>query len=273
MDVIRHIINIDSSHEVDAMNKMTAKYLAVLDYIRRKRSATVAEIAAVNFLSESTVRRLLAEMDHEGLVQRFHGGAVISGENPEVIRVVQRTAVNIREKAAIAREAASAVQDGMTLLMLGGTSVMAMCPYLRGKNVTVITNSIPVMNDFTQEEKIKLILLGGVFNPAELEVRGSMTIEGVSRLRADILFTGASYVHPEFGIMTNDPEAVATYQACIAVADRKVLLADSTKFRIGGVTAVTDLSKLDRIITDEQLSADTATNLSRKGIAITTVQI
>jgi DeoR/GlpR family transcriptional regulator of sugar metabolism len=73
--------------------------------------------------------------------------------------------------------------------------------------------------------------------------------------------------------MTNDPECVATYQACITVADRRVLLADSTKFRIGGVTAVTDLSKLDRIITDERLSSDTATILSHKGIVITTVQI
>lgn len=253
--------------------RMTSKYRDVLEYIGRKRSATVAEIASVYFLSESTVRRLLAEMEQSGLIHRFHGGAVIAGELQDGRMISMREVQKIQEKTAIAREAASLVKDGMTLLMLGGTTVMAMCPYLRGKSITVITTSIPVVNDLLLEENMKLILLGGLVNPLELEVRGSMTAEGLVRLRADILFIGATNIHPVHGLMTDDPEAVAAYRSCMAASDKKILLADSTKFKTGGVTVVAGLGELDAIITDEGLSAESEAMLAGKGVSIITVKM
>lgn len=252
---------------------LTSKYRAVLEYIGRKRSATVAEIASVHFLSESTVRRLLVEMEQSGLVHRFHGGAEIAGDQQEGRVIGLREVQRIHEKTAIGKEAASLVKDGMTLLMLGGTTVLAMCPFLKGKSITVITTSIPVVNELLLEENMKLILLGGVINPFELEVRGSMTVDGLSRLRGDILFLGATNVHPAHGIMTDDPEAVATYRSCMAVTDRKILLADSAKFRTGGVTVVAGLNELNAIITDEGLSAESAEMLSNRGVSITAVKM
>ncbi len=252
---------------------LTSKYRAVLEYISRKKSATVVEIASVHFLSESTVRRLLAEMEQNGLVHRFHGGAVIAGDQQDGRMIAMREVQKIQEKAAIGKEAASLVKDGMTLLMLGGTTVMAMCPYLKGKGITVITTSIPVVNDLLLEENMKLILLGGVVNPTELEVRGSMTAEGLSRLRADILFLGATNIHPLHGMMTDDPEAVATYRGCMAASDQKILLVDSTKFKTGGVTVVAGLNELDVIITDERLSAESAEMLAKKGVSTIAVKM
>lgn len=252
---------------------LTTKYRDILNYLNRRRSATVAELTSVFFLSDSTVRRLLAEMEAKNLVVRFHGGAAVSGDTPMSPVVEMREVQNVKEKAAIGREAASQVQNGMTLMMLGGTTVAAICQYIKGKSLTVITTSIPVMNDLLVEDKMKLILLGGVVNPPELEVRGSMTAAGLERLRADILFIGATNVHPVHGMMTDDPEAVATYRAALAASDRKILLVDSTKFRPGGVTVVAGLSELDGIITDEGIADDSIESLKTRGIAITAVKL
>ena len=254
-------------------SSLTSKYRDILEYLGKKRSATVTELTSVFFLSESTVRRLLTEMEKNGLIERFHGGAAIVGDHQADHVLVSREIQNIGEKALIGREAASLVKDGMTLLMLGGTTVMAMCPYLKGKSITIITTSIPVVNDLLLESNMKLILLGGLVNPLELEVRGSMTADGLERLRADILFIGATNIHPVHGLMTDDPEAVAAYRACMAAADRKILLADSTKFRTGGVTVVAGLNELDAIITDEGLSAESAELLAKKGVFITAVKM
>lgn len=267
-----NLIKVNHPEDITMQTGMTSKYRDVLEFIGRKRSATVAEIASVFFLSESTIRRLLAEMEQNGLVHRFHGGAVIAGEQQEGRMISVRGVQKIHEKTAIAKEAASMVRDGMTLLMLGGTTVMAMCPYLRGKSITVITTSIPVVNDLLLEENMKLILLGGLVNPMELEVRGSMTALGLERLRADILFIGATNIHPVHGLMTDDPEAVATYRASMAAADKKILLADSTKFKTGGVTVVAGLNELDTVITDDGLDAESASMLTNKGIAVLTVK-
>lgn len=252
---------------------LTAKYRDILEYLNRRKSATVVELSSVFFLSESTVRRLLADMEKNGAVVRFHGGAAVSGAAAPPSWVELREVQNIREKAAIGREAAALVHDGMTLMLLGGTTVSAICQYLGGKSLTVITTSIPVVNSLLPEENMKLILLGGVVNPPELEVRGSITSMGLERLRADIVFLGATNVHPVHGLMTDDPEAVAAYRACMAASDRKVLLADGSKFRQGGVTVVAGLDELDFLITDEGLPADAAEMLNCKGIRYKAVKL
>lgn len=251
---------------------LTSKYRDILEYINRKRSASVAELTSVFFLSESTVRRLLTEMEQSGKIVRYHGGAVIAGDQT-LDKIDAREVQNIREKAAIGREAAAQVQDGMTLMMLGGTTVLAICPYIKGRNVTIITTSIPVVNELLFEDRMKLILLGGTVNPMELEIRGSMTAAGLERLRADVLFIGATNIHPVHGLMTDDPEAVATYRASLAASDKKILLADSSKFRTGGVTVVAGLQELDAIITDEGLSIEATEMLDNKKISFTAVRL
>lgn len=248
---------------------LTIKYREILDYIIAKKSASVSELSSVFFLSESTVRRILAEMERKKLVERFHGGAIAPGAAQKAQKLESRRTQRIREKAAIAREAAELVSDGMTLMLLGGTTVSSICPYIKGKSITVITSSIPVINCLLPEERMKLILLGGIVNPPELEVRGTMAAAGLERLRADMLFIGATCVHPMHGLMTDDPEAVATYRACLLKSDKKILLADSTKFKAGGVTVVAALSELDGVITDEGLPEEAVALLHRQNIPVT----
>jgi len=182
--------------------------------------------------------------------------------------IVNRKVQMYREKVAIAFKAASFVEEGMTIILLGGSTVHAMCPYLKGRQLTVITSSIPVVNDLMNEKNIKLILLGGIVNASELEVRGGLTIAGLERLRADQLFVGATNIHEAHGLMTDDPEAVATYRACMAAADRIFVLADSTKFKPGGAAIVANFNELDDIITDDSIPKDILTGLADKGVRV-----
>jgi DeoR/GlpR family transcriptional regulator of sugar metabolism len=232
-------------------NKVSAKYRDVLEYIRMKKTASVVELTSVFFLSASTVRRILTSMEEENLVVRYHGGVAIKSDEP--VDISGRNIKELREKSLIAREAASMVKDGMTIILLGGTTVHAMCPYLKGRQITVITTSFPVVMDLMCEDRMKLIMLGGVVNAPELEVRGSLLISGLEKLQADILFLGATSIHPVRGIMTDDPEALNTYRYCIGVAEKSVVLADSTKFRLGGGSVVGLLSEVSCIITDSAL--------------------
>jgi DeoR/GlpR family transcriptional regulator of sugar metabolism len=240
-----------------------AKYRDVLEYLRSKKSASIAELTSVFFLSASTVRRILTMMEEENLVVRYHGGAAVKGDGP--VDIGSRNVNELREKSIIAKEAASMVKDGMTVILLGGTTVHAMCPYLKGRQITVITTSFPVVMDLLGEERMKIIMLGGVVNTPELEVRGSLLLSGLEKLQADILFLGATSIHPVRGIMTDDPEALSTYRGCIGVAEKSVVLADSTKFRTGGGSVVGLLSEVSCIITDSALPKHTIEGMERIG--------
>lgn len=226
------------------------QYTELIQYLSMHGSAKVTDIAKSLFLSESTVRRALSFLEQYKILKRYHGGAVLldaAAFTPIKRRKVTREA----EKEAIGRMAASFVKNGMTLLLMGGTTVHAMCPYLHNMRLTVITSSLPVMNDLAWEENIKVILLGGVLNPAEMEVRGGLMHLALERLRADIMLTGTTGLHPIHGLMTDDPNGIETYKACMRISDQLIVLADHTKCdHYEGTTVLCSLDKIDILITD-----------------------
>ena len=236
---------------------MAAKYGELLRYIEQRGSAKVTELSRDLYLSESTVRRALEALEKQNRLKRFHGGASLpdpAAHSP----IRQRQVSHLKEKNAIGRLAATFVKEGMTLLLMGGTTVNAVCPYLKGMRLTVITSSLPVMNELAWEEKITVILLGGVLNPAEMEVRGGLTHLTLERLRADLMLTGTTGLHPIHGLMTDDPNGVETYQACMRISDEVIVLADHTKCeQYEGTTVLCPVSEINCLITDDGLSEST----------------
>ena len=240
-------------------NDPTAKYGEMLAYLQRQGGAKVTELSRELFLSESTVRRALAALENQGKLRRYHGGAVavdMAAQSP----INKRKVSCQQEKDAIGRLAASFVHEGMTLLLMGGTTVHAICPYLKGKRLTVITSSLPVMNDLAWEEQMQVILLGGVLNPAEMEVRGGLMHLTLEHLRADLMLVGVTGLHPIHGLMTDDPNGVETYTTCMRISDKVLVMADHTKCeRYYGTTVLCNLSEIDGLVTGSSMAPEVRT--------------
>ncbi len=163
------------------------------------------------------------------------------------------------------------VRDGTTLLLLGGTTVNAICPFIAHKRLTVITNSLPVVNALCWYPSIQLVILGGVLNPPEMEMRGALAEHSLSRLRADQLFIGTTGLHPLHGVMTDDPNAVGLYRRSVHSSDEVIVLADHTKFADpAGTTGVVMLSEVDQVVTDWQASE---TDIQELGFGVTQLLI
>ena len=82
---------------------------AVLDFIREHHSATVTELSKRFFISETSIRRDLARLEHAGFIHKTYGGAVIVDGNNEVLSLEARQQVESEAKVAIARKASSLV--------------------------------------------------------------------------------------------------------------------------------------------------------------------
>lgn len=244
------------------------RYRDIERYIIEQNDVKVADLTKRFFLSEATVRRVLTSMENQGMIRRYHGGARLV--DPASLSKVQKRKVDhAQEKEAIGKLAASFVLDGMTLLMTGGSSVAAMCPFLKQQGLTVITNSLPVINALNWEKNVQVIVLGGVLNATEMESRGPITEHSLDRLRADILFLGTSGVHPVHGIMTDDPNAIGTYARCLNVSDDMYVLADHSKFvNSTGTTMLYRLNETKNIITDDQLPQQYEDILSKLNIRL-----
>ena len=224
---------------------------AIYQYINKLSSATSYDVCAAFGLSESTVRRALARLEKSGKLRRFRGGAAVLP--PSATAYDQRLGQFTAIKNAIARKAAEYVNEGSTIIMLGGTTVSAMCPYLQGKSLNVITNSLAVVEQLKGSPSIKLIMLGGIYSHEEYEFVGNIATMGLRIMRADSLFVSCVGFAPDVGFVTNDINAVEFYKICMKNADTTFMLADSSKAQCAGLAIFATTDEVDCLITDKNL--------------------
>lgn len=201
--------------------------------------------------SESTVRRDLGELENEGLLRRVHGGAERTGSLTAEAGVQEKSTVNTASKLAIARAAVKLIDDDAMIFLDAGTSTAAMIPLLRGKNVTVVTIGVDNAS-MLADYGIKTILLGGTVKPLTKAVIGAEAVRELSQYRFNVAFLGTNGVHAIYGTTTPDPEEAAVKRVAAAQSAKSVVLADSSKF--GAVSFAQILPISDALIITNDVS-------------------
>lgn len=96
-------------------------------------------------VSEATVRRDLHSLENRGAVQRVHGGAIRVGGDDEKREPLfhEKTTLRAAEKERIAEAALALIEDGDSIYLDGGSTVLALARKLGSRrNLTVVTNSL-----------------------------------------------------------------------------------------------------------------------------------
>src|SRR5215208_229080 len=148
----------------------------ILSLITRHGRLSVTEIVEQFSISEATARRDLESLAAQGKVQRVHGGVITVEKAPPELPILERESEQADEKAGIGRAAASLVADRETVFLGSGTTVLEVARNLRNhKNLTVITNSLPVLNMLAGLREITVISLGGMLRDSEMSFIGHVT--------------------------------------------------------------------------------------------------
>ncbi|MCX7609539.1 MAG: DeoR/GlpR family DNA-binding transcription regulator, partial [Anaerolineales bacterium] len=127
----------------------------ILALLARQRRLSVVEIVERFRVSEATARRDLEALAEQGKLQRVHGGAILLSNAPPEAPILQRQREQTAEKIRIGLAAASLVKDGETIFLGSGSTVLEAAHALRTKqNLTVITNSLPVINTLVNLDNI-----------------------------------------------------------------------------------------------------------------------
>ncbi|GAA5338537.1 DeoR/GlpR family DNA-binding transcription regulator [Thermus antranikianii] len=196
-------------------------------------------------VSEATVRRDLAALARQGLLQRDHGGAFLpEAEPPYAVKLTQ----NPGQKEAIARRASSMVPDGATLILDSGTTTLALARLLAGRPLRVVVLDVALAQVLAQGET-EVLLPGGRVRNGFYSLVGSWTEELLGQVRADIFFLGADAFNSE-GITNHTFEEAAVKRKAMAVSQRTVLLADRSKWGKRAPAFVAPLNALHLVITD-----------------------
>jgi DeoR/GlpR family transcriptional regulator of sugar metabolism len=228
-------------------NERQQQILAELRLSPHVRISALAERFGV---STETVRRDVDMLSEQGLVARAYGGAAAApiGVQPPF---GERNEAQTEERIRIAERAAALVQPGEVLMIDAGstTSQFARRLAVSGRDLTVLTNSLPVASALGSNETIDVILCPGDYSPDEAAVFGTETIAFLQRFRADTTFIGASGLSVD-GIMDANRSASVVKRAMLAQADTRYLLVDHTKFNQRKLSLVEPLGAIDAVITN-----------------------
>jgi len=241
----------------------------IADYLRRNTKASVDELRTQFDMSGATVRRYLEELSREGKIQRVRGGAALTDGSKTEPPIVQRGFAQSREKQLIARRAAELVEDGQTVFLGSGSTVLEVARQLRGRsNITVITNSLPVINLLADSDAIRVIATGGLLRNEELSLIGHLLEVCLAELRADNVIIGIQGIDPVHGL-TNEylPETVSD-RAILGFARHVIVVADHTKFGRTKPSFVAELSAVKTIVTDPAADPVMLAELRSRGIRV-----
>lgn len=216
----------------------------------------VLDLASRFGVTPMTVRRDLEALEAAQALTRTHGGAIVSRQSVAEFAFMERNRTSIAEKQAIAREAASLVAPGMTIVIDTGTTTLEVARALSGvAGLRVLTSSLAVASALHAHPNMEIVLLGGSVGKNSPDLSGAITEDNLRRFRVQLAFLGADAVD-ERGLYTTDLAIARVSEAMIEIAEDTVLVADSRKFQRNSFVKFADWGAIRRVITDHQTRAE-----------------
>jgi DeoR/GlpR family transcriptional regulator of sugar metabolism len=183
-------------------------------------------------------------------------------------RFAERHQSCLREKQAIAREAAEQVVAGQCILLDTGTTTLEVAQAIRHiDDLRVVTTSLAVAATLYAQANIELILLGGTVRQTSPDLSGPLTEENLAGFRVDTAFLGADGAGRE-GLYTDSLAVGRLSRGMIACAGRVILVVDHTKFAHRAFRRYACWDDIDTLITDDAVPQDTREWLSDAGVCM-----
>ncbi|GEQ33413.1 DeoR/GlpR family DNA-binding transcription regulator [Marinilactibacillus psychrotolerans] len=224
------------------------RYAYIIRQINQRNTITVQELVDTLHHSESTIRRDLSQLEADGELVRVHGGAkrkvAISTEDT----MEEKTVKNVQDKQLIAKAAADIVQAHEVIYLDAGTTTFEMIPYLKDKEITVVTNGVPHASLLT-DLKIETILLGGKIKQNTKAIIGTLAQEQMGNYRFSRAFLGMNSIDKEIGYTTPDLEEAIMKKVAIAQTTEAYVLTDPSKFGTISFVKVSDIEDCTIITT------------------------
>ena len=126
--------------------------------------------------------------------------------------------------------------------------------------------SLVVSEILAVDENIDLIQLGGMLRHSSLSVVGQYSEMILNNCSFSKLYLGVDGIDFEYGITTTDMREAELNRVMMNVAQKTIVLADSSKFGRRGFAKISDMENIDVIITDPGISAKDAKAVEELGI-------
>jgi DeoR/GlpR family transcriptional regulator of sugar metabolism len=250
----------------------SSRRLDIQEAIQREGYVRLSALSEAYGVSPVTIHRDLDYLASIGVAKRIRGGAqrVAAGTHEIMSDFVLRKAQAAAQKVAIANRALEEITDGSTVFFDSSTTVLALAQKLETvaiRGLTVVTNS-PAVAFHIHAPYAHVIVAPGELEQSLRAITGRWTAEFLSSLSITTAFLSAAGLSLHGGMMTNQRELAEVTKAVFARSERRILLADSSKFDTAAMMTMGALAELSLVITDDLMDDVTFERYTRAGVPL-----
>lgn len=221
---------------------------------------SLKQLAGELDVSEQTIRRDLALLEKDGIVDRTFGGAVIRQSQQRFEPTMEsREIAQADKKLAIARRAIDFLSADDNVFFDASTTVLALIRLLpTDAGFAASSHSVSAVRSLSTLGIDALTLLGGEYRPVSDCVGGPQTIAQIDRMRFSVSFLSARAFDVRHGLTEARADEAALKSEVIRRSQRTIVLLDSSKLGTVSPYQFASLSEVDLLIIDSGVQEATA---------------
>ena len=241
----------------------------ILDSILRTGRVSVADLSQAFGVSEVTIRGDLQMLAEQGLLVRTHGGAISANRlSPELSLALRRQQQTLA-KDHIGEAGAALIEDGDAVWLDTSSTALAIARHLTShRHVTVITNSIAIVNELADCPTLTVVVPGGRLRRETASLIGIDGLDYVHRLNIQKGFFGAHGITVDEGLTDVSVEEAEVKRVLVGLCRQVMAVLDATKWGRVGVASFAPLDQIDTIITDQSALPDLVAQVQAAGVDV-----
>jgi len=240
--------------------------MRIVEALKTRKTATVAEMMEWLGASQATIRRDLIWLNEQGLITRTRGGALAISQVQNIPRRTspsheQRFNEYVQEKRAIGQCAAEYIADGDAIIIDSGSTSHYLLPYLAKKrDIIIITNSFDVGSELVTlaatNSSLTVVFTGGTLDIRARSFIGMTAEHALTQFFVDKAFLGVRGISLKHGFTNPVIEEIPVKRQMLKSAQQVIVLADHTKFDRTFAGLIAPINAAHVIITDEYAPVD-----------------
>jgi len=241
----------------------------IQEYLAIHKIVRITDLCEMLETSDATIRRDLEWLEQQGVLERTHGGAMLSQRLNLEQAYQQRALRHPEEKYRIGVLAASLIEDGDIVFLNSGTTSTQVIRHIRPDiEATIITNNLIGVLE-TGEVNFEILVLGGSFQSKSNSVAGRYAINNLSQVYANKAFIGVDGISLRHGYtVPTSSEAEVVQLMCERTTGLITVISDSSKWGVVSNFEVASIDEMQRLITDDGLEFGARASLAAHSVDI-----
>lgn len=225
----------------------------ILDLLTEQDMMKLTDLSTHLEVSMETVRRDIQALVVQKKIEKFYGGIKLAATSEQESLIAARMQEHIDEKEKIARVAVQYIEEGDTIFLDSGSTTYPLAKYIKGRQkLTVVTNSLPIVNELIDSE-VDVLLIGGKLRHSEKSITAYDMLFQFDYLNIQKAFICTSGISLENGLSDYDIDEIRTRRQIMKNSKQTYVLCDHSKFGRDVTIKTCHLAQIDGIMTDDGL--------------------